>query len=106
MRELLVVLCAFSAAALWMSVLAPLTAKALGVPARISLWRIDRQNQHLTRTQYVWSIGVLDFGICMFLIHAMMSYGEVPYTLRSISGWLLVSLFVGFAFGFWSAPRR
>lgn len=113
MRELLVVLGAMSAAVLWMCIVAPLTANVFGVPVRISPWRIDRRNQHLTRTQYVWSIGVLDLGIGMFLLGALWDLLEtvLPHgdgfhiTLHSIALRLLLCLLLGVGFGLWSAPR-
>jgi hypothetical protein len=78
-----------------------------GVPARISPWRIDRRNQHLTRNQFIWSIGVLGFGMGMLLLFATLSYGEGRHiTLRSVSVWLLGALICGFGIGFSSAPHR
>jgi len=101
MRELVVFLVAVSVALLWVSVLAPLVANIFGVPARASLWRIDRRNQHLTTTQYFWTIGLLGMGMGMLLLFATMDLGEGRHlSVRSITGCLLGALLVGLIAGF------
>ena len=70
MREFMVMLGAIFVCVLWRRFLAPLAVNAFGVPARISPWRIDRGNQHLTATQYFWSIGMLGVGVGVLLLCA------------------------------------
>ncbi len=37
-------------------------------------WRTDRKNQYLTRSQYVWVYGVVNFGAGIFLFMTVADY--------------------------------
>jgi hypothetical protein len=67
MRVFLFLLAAVACPWFWMFIIAPLIGRAVGVPCRLALRRIDKQNHHLSARQYFWYVGVLSFGIGMFL---------------------------------------
>ena len=99
---------------LWMGVVAPAILRAFGVPVAISFWRLDRRNQHLSRTQYIWAFGVFSWGVGMFVFFTVSKYLEwrllgdrFSYLspVHSIVG-LLTWLAVGWLFGVLSAPHR
>ena len=52
-----------AAALMWAGFVAPTILRALGVPMAYGLWQLDRRNQHLSKRQYVWSVGVFSTGI-------------------------------------------
>jgi hypothetical protein len=59
---------------LWTTFAAPAILRLLGIPVAFGIWRIDRRNQHLTKTQYVWGFGVFMWGIGMFLFFVIARY--------------------------------
>ena len=106
---------AIGVALLWMGVIAPSILRALGVPAAGGLWRLDRRNQHLSRSQYVWGIGVFDWGIGTALATTLLDYvlwkdsgssshAQSPKTiLLKAAVYLIAGLFVGFV-GYSGSP--
>jgi hypothetical protein len=63
MKELLISFVRWPAAILWVWVVGPCLARLFGFPIRTAFWKPDRQNQQLTRPQFIWAFGVLVFGI-------------------------------------------
>ena len=74
---------------------------------------MDRENQHLTRPQFVWAFGVLILGIGLFIL------GLDWYTIQRVlldKGWIAksadlglllgISVFMGIVVGFWCAPTH
>jgi len=114
MKGLLVYLGAIACGLVWIEAIAPLIANAFGVPCKVAFWRIDRQNQHLGRWQYLWSIGVFGWGIGMFLYTTLLDLLQwkilgdnamdrsIGFTLAHLGIWL----FAGMFFGYMSAPRH
>jgi hypothetical protein len=61
---------------LWMGVVAPAILRAFGVPVARWVLRLDRRNQHLSRTQYIWAFGVFQWGLGMFVFFTVSKYLE------------------------------
>ena len=99
---------------LWIAVIAPLLMRAVGVPVGIGLWRIDRRNQHLSRRQYVWAVGIVAWGMGMFLGMNVSDYLEwrfggdafAPHTLIRIAISFLIWALAGWQFGVLSFRHR
>ena len=99
---------------LWMCLLAPLILRLFGVPVTFAVWRLDRRNQQLTRMQYVWSFGVVEWGIGMFFFFTVSDYLEwkmLGYRLsyrtpKQIIMELVTCMAIGLLLGFWSARDR
>jgi hypothetical protein len=97
-----------------MGLAAPGILRIFGVPVAYGTLRIDRRNQHLSRTQYVWTCGVFRWGLGMFLFFAMSRYldwrllgDKFSYLspMRTL-GLLLTWLAAGWLFGVFGAPHR
>jgi hypothetical protein len=111
MQGLLIACAAFVVAWLWMDFFAPLLARIFGVPARLGLWRSNRRNQHLSRPQFVWWIGVVGFGIGMFLWSLICDESTIFQTYPGVTARrfvvnMFIWLFAGFGFGLSTAPRH
>jgi hypothetical protein len=101
-------------AVLWMVFGAPAILRSFGLPVVPGTWRMDRSNQPLSTTQYVWAWGVFRCGIGMFLFFAISRY--LDWRLRGdsfsrlspklIFGALLIWLAVGWVVGVMGAPYR
>jgi hypothetical protein len=100
---------------LWMAVVTPAILRAFGVPVAIAIWRLDRRNQHLGRTQYIWACGVFQWGVGMFVFFTVSRYLESRLLGERFSSFLspvgitvglLTWLAVGWLFGVFSAPHR
>lgn len=98
----------------WVGLVAPALLRAFGVPVAQGVWRLDRRNQHLSRTQYVWFFGVFAWGLGMFLFFTISRYLEwkllgdrsaFQHATQLIMS-LLVWLLSGWLFGLWTAPPR
>ena len=93
---------------------APAILRTFGVPVAFGVWRIDRSNQHLNRTQYVWACGVFRWGIGMFVFFTISRYldwrllGDKFSRLSpmGIFGAFLAWIAAGWVFGVFSAPHR
>jgi hypothetical protein len=97
----------------WIALIAPRIANAFGVPCRVAFWRIDRQNQHLRRSQYFWFVGVFGWGTGMFLYTCILDLLEwkmlgdqnahhgIRFILVSLGTWLIAGMF----FGYGTAPK-
>lgn len=110
----LVFLTAVACAWCWMGLIAPAILRSFGVPLAFGLWRLDRRNQNLSRSQYVWAFGVFSWGVGMFLFWTMAGYlqwrvlsdpSEYP-TLRRTIGGVVIWFTTGLLFGTFTAPRR
>jgi hypothetical protein len=92
----------------WIDLIAPLIARAFGVPYKFAFWRTDRQNMHLRRWQYLWFVGVSGWGIGMFLFTTLWDFlqwkflGEkamdrsIGYTLAHLGVWLVSGALFGY----------
>jgi hypothetical protein len=60
--------------AMWTGLVAPTILRTFGVPVAFGMWRINRRNQNLSRTQYVWGCGVFMWGLGMFLLFVISRY--------------------------------
>jgi len=108
MNDFVVLLGSLGALFLWMSLVAWMIGRAMGVPMAFGIWRLDRKNSHLTRQQYFWCFGVLTFGLGMFLSFALRDFLESRLLERfSHSDWsdhlvgtFVVSIFGGLFVGF------
>lgn len=58
----------------WTNFAAPAILRTFGVPLAFGMWRIERRNQTLNRTQYVWALGVFTWGLGMFLFFVILRY--------------------------------
>ena len=97
-----------------MGVAAPAILRGIGVPVAFGGRRLDRRNQHLSRTQYIWACGVFEWGVGMFVFFTVAKYLEWKLLgerfsylspVHIIVG-LLTWLGVGWLFGALSAPHR
>jgi hypothetical protein len=107
-------LIAIACGLLWVGFAAPAILRTFGVPVAFGAWRIDRRNQHLKRTQYVWACGVFMWGLGMFVFSTIFRYLDwrllgdkfshlsAMRVLEEFLTWLVV----GLAFGVFSAPHR
>jgi hypothetical protein len=114
MNGLLVFAGALACGLVWIAIIAPLIANAFGVPNKFAFWRIDRQNQHLPRWQYIWFVGVFGWGTGMFLFNTVWGllqwrilgdekgHHGISFILGSLATWLILGMF----FGYWSAPKE
>jgi hypothetical protein len=98
---------------LWIGVLAPAILRAFGVPRAMGIRRIDRGNQRLSRTQYIWACGVFEWGGGMFVFSTVSNYVGGLFGDRfaflspgRMIGWLLTWLAGGWLFGILTAPHR
>ena len=62
------------AALMWIGFAAPTILRALGVPMAYGLWRLDRRNQHLSKRQWVWGLGVFSMGVGGALLLTLRYY--------------------------------
>ena len=96
-----------------MAVVAPVILRAFGVTAAIWGRGQDHRNQ-LSRTQYIWGVGVFSWGIGMFVFSIVSKYLEwrrlgdrFPYLSPvHIIVMLLAWLATGWLFGLLSARHR
>ena len=115
MRGLTVFFGAVACASLWFGLVAPAILRNLGIPIAGGIWRMARRNQHLSRTQYIWSVGVFSWGIGMFLFSTLWNYLDwrlfLNYkawyaNLGDIVERLLAWMAAGWLVGFFGAPKR
>jgi hypothetical protein len=103
----------WAAAFLWFLVVAPEIALMFKVPIQKRSSPLGSRYERLTRSQFVWTFGVLELGITFFIC----SFGDdflksliVGDRRFSVSGHLVVdlgfSIAVGILVGFWSAPSQ
>lgn len=105
MKGLLALIGSLACAWLWIGVVAPLIARTFGVPMKVGLWRVDRQNRHLTRRQFFWSFGLLGWAVGMFLLFFLFdhldwsilgsSHPSVRRTVASLIGSIVGGVAVG-----------
>lgn len=81
----------------WTNFAAPGILRAFGVPVAFGMWRIERRNQSLNRTQYVWACGVFMWGLGMFLFFETLFYlVKTPLpTFRTLLTWLAAGWLIG-----------
>ncbi|HKW76694.1 MAG TPA: hypothetical protein VJN64_14280 [Terriglobales bacterium] len=114
MTALAIFLIAIGCGLAWAGLVAPTLLRVFGLPVALGVWRLDRRNQHLSRTQYVWFFGVFTWGLGMFLFFTISRYlewkllGDRSANQHStqIIGALLIWLLAGWLFGLWTAPPR
>ena len=113
MKELVRIFCPILAGWLWSCAISPLISRLFSIPARIG-FLTTRRNQHLTRLQFIFAIGVFGWGVGMFIAWTgwyllgpalFFVYPPSP-TLQHILGYLLVWLSAGAVIGMVGAPRR
>jgi uncharacterized membrane protein len=113
MKEAAVILGAFGALFLWTSVVAPAICRVLGVPMAFGIWRLDRKNSRLSRSQFLWCYGVFSFGMGIFLFNTVFDYLDwkllsgYPLNNRSVRivSDFVVSILCGLFFGYWRVNR-
>jgi hypothetical protein len=107
---LAVFLIAIVSAACWIGLVAPAILRCFGVPIAFGLWRLDRRNQSLSKTQYVWAFGVFSWGLGMFFFSTVADYlgrkllGATSPMHATVG--LLMWLGAGWLLGVLNAPRR
>jgi hypothetical protein len=113
MKELLVSFVRWPAALLWVCFVGPWIARLFGIPVRAAFWRMDRQDQRLTRLQFVWAFGVLVFGVGFFIfnldsdiIHRVLLEKRWSAKVLDLAFELVLSVFMGIVIAFWCAPTQ
>src|ERR1700752_2314902 len=113
MRELLISFARWSAAILWVCVVGPWLARLFGIPIRAAFWKSDRQNEQLTRRQFMWVFGVLVFGVGFSIfnldsevIHRLLTEKTWSSRLIDLGVQVLLSICMGIAVVFWCAPTQ
>lgn len=112
MTGLVIFLVAIACALLWIGIMAPAILRGFGVPVAFGSRRVDRLNQHLSKTQYVWACGVFSWGLGMFLFFTVLRYLEWKLLgdRFSFASYIIVGLPVwvaaGWLFGVFTAPHR
>jgi hypothetical protein len=109
MIGLMVFLVAIVSGVGWIGLVAPAILRSFGVPIAFGLWRLDRRNQSLSKTQYVWAFGVFSWGLGMFFFSTVADYlGRellgATSPIHIIAG-LVICLGAGCLFGVLTAPR-
>ena len=107
------ILIAGLAAWLWTSFVAPVIARGFGVPI-VSGWRLNRRNQHLSKSEYVWGCGAFAFGTGLFTfltlrqcLYCIITSDKLPHLAGSYLGpRLLLCIAAGWLFGVFTAPQR
>jgi hypothetical protein len=101
-NELASFLVGFVAAFVWFALVAPLIARACGVPLPFGLaWR---RQQGLSLKQRVIAFGIWQYGIAMFLYFEVVDYFDGRFGMnRRIVINLIVCLILGALVGFFSA---
>jgi Na+-driven multidrug efflux pump len=113
-KESITFIAGVAATLFWIGYVAPGIARFLGIPAAIGFRRADRKNQHLSRAQYFWLIGVLGFGFGLFLWPTIDEYlrwkllGDeiAKLQLNYLFRKLVIYLVGGALFGFWTFVGR
>jgi len=109
MMDFAILFIAAACGLLWIGVIAPAILRSLGFPIALGF-----RNQHLSRTQYVWAVGVFSFGLGSFLFSIVSEYLEwkllgeqlsYPSPTHIIVG-LVIWPLAGWSFGVITAPRR
>jgi hypothetical protein len=89
---------AVAAAILWLRFVAPWIARLFGLPLRGTIWTKERQNQHLTKAQFILAVGILEIGLAGFIWCAWED--ALPLILRQETAHF--TLFrLSFDLGFW-----
>src|SRR6185437_9433659 len=97
---------------LWCSFVTPWIARRFGVPVNSAWWTKERQNQHLTKPQFIWIFGVLELGLGYFIwitlrdaaglfVEKNRHFGSSDITFA-----LGMCLFMGVVVGFICAPSQ
>lgn len=95
----------------WICYLCPAIARLFHVPMAYGFYRAARENQHLSRKHYFWFVGVLGFGVGMFLLSSTDDYlrwkllGD-HFAINHLSRRLAASLVGGALFGFLTSLGR
>ena len=114
MRSFTIIIGAIGCMSLWIGLIAPTILRGIGVPLAYGMWRLDRRNQHLTRSQYLWGFGVFSWGLGAFLYATtfdLLSWellGERGYysTPLRIIVQLMICLVIGWLVGVFGSPSR
>lgn len=70
MKEDLVKIICPAAAVLWILFVGPSVSTLCGISVRPEFWKMNRQQEPLTRFQFVLAFGVLNWGIGIFLLNS------------------------------------
>lgn len=113
MKVLLISFARGPAALLWVVFVGPWLARLCGIPVRAAFRRMDRQNQRLTRLQFVLAFGVLEWGVGMFIfsldsdiIQRVLLEKQWSAKLVDLGFSLALSIFMGIVIGFWCAQTQ
>ena len=113
MKEIVKIFGPILAGWLWIGLISPLISRFFYIPAQVGIVPILR-NRELTRPQFIFAIGVLGYGVGMFITWTgwyvlrpalFFVYSPSPTFLRlleSLLMWLSGGVFVGLV----CAPRR
>jgi len=100
------------AAILWVCFVGPWFARLFGIPVR-AFWKMDHQNQRLTRFQFVWTFGVLIFGVGLSIfnldlgmLHRILLEKQWSAKLIDLGFEFALSVFMGIVIAFWCAPSQ
>jgi hypothetical protein len=111
--DLLVSFVRWPAAFLWVCFVGPWIARLFGIPVRAAFWKMSRQNQQLTRFQFVWAFGVLVFGVGLFIFNLDLDDIQRVILEKHWSAKLIdlgfefaLSVFMGIVIAFWCAPTQ
>lgn len=111
--DLLISVAKWPVAFLWVCFVGPWLARLFGIPVRAAFWKMGRQNERLTRFQFVWAFGVLVFGVGLFIfnldldnLHKVLL--EEPWSAKLIDliFEFALSVFMGIVIAFWCAPTQ
>jgi hypothetical protein len=97
----------------WAAFVAPAISRGFGLPM-LSGWNFIRRNQHLSKSDYVRSCGVVAVGSGLFLLltfkqvmYCELVVGKPPYFKGSYMGErLIICLLAGWIFGSATAPAQ
>lgn len=113
MMDLLVSVASWSAAFLWVCFVGPWLARLFGIPVRAAFWKMDRENERLTRFQFVWAFGVLVFGVGLSIfnldldiLHKVLLEKAWSAKMIDLGFEFALSVFMGIVIAFWCAPTQ
>lgn len=114
MKGLAILFGAALSAIMWLSFVTPTIVRAFGVPMEFRFWKAAKRNRLLSRSQYIWSFGVMGFGGAMFVFNWLFGYlswkllsDEYARPKPIFSLILLAGCFgMGLLFGFMSERHR
>jgi small-conductance mechanosensitive channel len=108
MKGVFVTLVGVGCPLIWIMIIVPIIAKCFGVPYKMGVLPFDKK-QRLGRWQSFWFAGVLGWGICVFLVGAVIQIlgdvGRKP-TISALWLELVWGAFLGGLLSLWNYPRH